>query len=493
MNQLAKRVAKAVSEGKPALVACLTHYERSGNRIARLNEQQTHALIKIAERWQSPDAPQTKCDAWFELEDLCKAEGIDTPSSTTLSRHLRMQDGARRALNNGGLRAYQALAPRSDPTFRSGRAVGYGHTLHIDSSKRDVRCGSELEALQKERRSKKSKEWTTDIFYVGVDDATELPMAHAFVVGPARVDAEAILLREYVFRHKMLPREIIVDRGPENRSIWLQEFCLLHGIKLTYAMTAGSRANSQAEFVIGQVNAQVAHKLAGSTAPDKAGRAVDGRFKSRATARHAFLTVCELFKEFLYEFLPSIPKENGTTPLQCKEELLAKLSPMGTPQALDDAMLFTTSRRWDRYSVSEKRGIRLGSHFYTSDAVRMHLRGSMPDEIRSDSVDPSTLWVKFGSELTKAFHSSVTLMASLSTEERLWNHLIDKVVQRDNREDKRNQARKLHQSLQRAASAAPATQHLAPSSPQCEQQEGRKDSEQSSEWEKAWDQATPLA
>ncbi|EQD42174.1 hypothetical protein B1B_14173, partial [mine drainage metagenome] len=137
------------------------------------------------------------------------------------------------------MRAYQAAAPRSDPRMRSGAASGFLHTVHIDSSKRDVRASPELKRLIDQRRALKDDTGRGyDSFYIAVDEATDLIVGHAFIIGPSRTEGVALLMREIVHRHGALPRVIVDDRGPDNQSRWLKQFALSQGITLLDTMTA---------------------------------------------------------------------------------------------------------------------------------------------------------------------------------------------------------------------------------------------------------------
>lgn len=496
MTALAKSVAEVVSQGTSPLAACLASYQKSGNRTSRLTKGQREKLQETANTWQREGAPHAVEDAWHQLKTSCDDAGIVTPSRTTLKRVLRALDPARRALATGGLRAYQAIAPRSDPRHRSGRALGFGHTLHIDSSKRDIRSGPELQALMGARTAAKHVDdgRTYDTFYLAVDEATEYPVAHAFVIGPARIDAEAILIRQFVHCHHMLPRAINVDRGPENVSLWLKEFCLHYGITLTHSMTSASRANSQAEFVIGQLNKRVSHKLPGSTAPDMAGRKVDSRFKSRETAKLDFMVICKELESFLYEDMPNLPKSDGLTPARRKLEVLESLGAMGTPHELDDDLMISTSPRWTRpYSCSEQRGIRLYNHGYTSRELRLPLRTGKPEELRLDAVDPSVVYARFAGQWVKAFHARTQVIATLPFLEKFWLQLIEPKIQSDGRQEKSTQSHKLHTRLQRAQQGAPASKHLAPTANDAAATTAREDlADTPDAWDEEWAASEPV-
>ncbi|EQD27966.1 transposase [mine drainage metagenome] len=347
MKQFAKQIADAQDKGLTPYAACVPAYSACGNRLPRLNDVQQGFLLEAVADFQRRTPPISVPSAWSSLDKQCKAAEINAPSITTFRKALRAEDPTRRALSTGGMRAYQAAAPRSDPRLRSGKAYGFMHTMHIDSSKRDVRASPNLKRLIDQRRAVKDEtgRGTHDTFYVAIDEATGLPVGHAFVIGPSRIEALAILIREVVHRQGVLPRVILEDRGPENQSHWLQDFCLHHGITLIDTPTSGSRFNGQAENLIKQVNARVSQRLPGSTLPDKAGRSVDSKFKSLATAKLEFLQLCELIEAFLYEDVPHIPLPEGETPQQLRDAALDALGMLGISTQFDNAFLFETSAR----------------------------------------------------------------------------------------------------------------------------------------------------
>lgn len=430
MKQLASSVKKAVSEGLSPMSACVTNYAKSGNRQARLDPVQQQCLEWVIRVLWNRGKVRTLKGLWFELEKGCNLHGVATPSIETLYRNVRQEDATKRALATGGMRAYQAARPISDPTKRSGTAFGFGHTLHVDSSQFDNRCEPcvEIDFCG-------DKPW----FYIGIDEATSMPMAHSLYFGKACTNGLALLLREFVRRHGFLPLVIVLDRGSENDSTFLKAFCLEKGISLLIAPTGGSRYNGQAECAIKQVNINVAHDLPGSTEPDMKGRKVDGKFKSRKTAKLAFMTISKAFEEYLYGDLPNTPGDGDSTAIERKDEAVARFGVMGTPQQLDDHLQIKTSVPIDfKGKATEKRGIRTGRGIFTSEDLRLLLRTSQPDEVRQDCEDPTLIFVKVRSQWLKAYRSGIFSIASMKPLEKLFEFLWSPHARRNRRMRKRD-------------------------------------------------------
>lgn len=453
MSQLAKQVRRAMSAGQSPLSACLTRYANSGNRASRLLPQQEQAIETVIRRYWHTGAAMLKKDVAYELELECGRLGVDAGGESRLYKRLRQESPLRRALATGGLRGYQAVRPSSDPRFRSMTPIAYGQVLHIDSSDLDVRCAPDLIRGLPATKAK---------FYVGIDAATGDTMAHALIFGPARTDGLALLMRECVRRNGMLPRMIHLDRGPENTSRWIEQFCEGR-ISLRHSPTAASAWNGIAENTIKQVNQQVAHRMPGSTAPDQRGRKVDGRFKSQRTARIAFTSILSAFTEFIYEDFPRTPLADGRTPAEKKAESIAVLGCMGIPCRWNDDLMVQTSlpMRMGR-KPDMRRGIRTAEGWFISDELIRAMRTHQPDQVRSDCADPSVLYVFISGKWIKAFHNRVQSMAMLSEQERLFELLWGPINRSEARTRREEISRVRHTRRQLAEFAKPANHIVSP-------------------------------
>jgi len=269
-------------------------------------------------------------------------------------------------------------------------------------------------------------------------------------------------MREYVKRQGFLPKLIHLDRGPENTSRWLQDFC--HGeISLRFSPTAGSAWNGIAENAIKQVNEQVAQRFPGSTRPDQMGRKVDGKFKSRNNARTDFVRVHEEFLNFVYHDLPMTPGPDDTTPAENRVEALAAYGAVGTQCEWDDGFLVRTSIKVEtRKRIDRQRGVRTADGWFTSDELLGALRTENASEIRSDCCDPTVIYVKVRGTWFRAFHNRVQSDALLSDQERLFHLLWSPTLRSQSARRKEEVARARYSRRVQAQAARPATEHLAP-------------------------------
>ncbi|RUL62040.1 hypothetical protein EKH79_14085 [Dyella dinghuensis] len=413
-KKLAKDIERAVEEGMSPLSACLTNYGKCGNRISRIGDEREELIEDLVIRLWNTGVIKALKKLYGAFKDECGRRGIEACGRTAFDKRVHRHSPLAHALATGGFRGYQAARPATDPSKRSLIPIAYGHTLHIDSSDLDNRSAPDIAKLMPAGKGK---------FYVGVDGCSTEVMAHAFIFGPARTDGLAILLRDYVRRHGRLPHLIHVDRGPENRSLWIEVFADGY-MSLRWSPSAGSAWNGIAENVIKQVNHQVAHAMIGSTEPDQKGRHVDGRFKSYKNAKTSFETLREQFLVFLYEDFPNSPRGDGMTPLEAKAEAIAALGVFGVPCDLNDDFLIRTAVPVElKKRLSTKRGLRTEDGWFTSDALIRGLRSHDIVELRSDCEDPTILYAKLGGEWIKAFHSKAQSLALMTPSEKLFESM----------------------------------------------------------------------
>jgi putative transposase len=399
-------------------------------------------------------------DFVLAFEKECQRLGVEPCGRSRLDAMRRSESPLRHALTTGGFRAYHAVRPSTDPRTRALSPLGYGQVLHIDSSDLDVRFAPDLIRHFAAAKAK---------FYIGIDGATGDTMAHSLIFGPARTDGLALLIREYVRRHGFLPRMIHVDRGSENTSRWLAEFCAGR-IHLRHSPTAASAWNGIAENAIKQINEQVAHKQIGSTAPDQKGRKVDGRFKSRNNAQTAFTTILQEFITFAYQDLPNTPRGDGRIPAKEKDRCLDMYGIMGVPCVWNDDFLIQTSIRIQRWKKPDvQRGVRTAEGWFVSPELVEALRHGQAEEVRSDCCYPEVVYVRVAGRWIKVFHNRVQSIAVLSDTEKLFHLLSGPIVRSDSRPRRDEIARTRHSRQKLAEAARDAVCHLAPTPEQEEQ------------------------
>lgn len=391
----ATSVALARAEGRNPLDETITSFSRSGNRQSRLTTVQDEVVRQVIKtQWLTGVAP-TISDLHEALGAECRSAGVHTPGRKALVSRVRQTSREARDLAVGGKRLYQANKARSDARYRSGTALAVHSVLHIDATKIDHRTFSQEDD---------GPEPQCPLLYCGRDEASGLVMAHAFVFGPARRDGPMILMRNYVRNHEQVPHSIVIDRGTDLKS-GLREFCGIYGISILTVPTGGSRFNSQCETVQSQINESISHKMIGSTKPDKAGRSVDGKFKSRKTARMQFSTTEAEISEMLYVTLPENPIQASYSSHERFDHLQQIAPNSGKPVVADEEFLFNTCVKTDSTSYERTRGYRFCGRNYTNAALSKKSDDEKIIEARRDPEDTSYIWIQTNVRRYKAWCS----------------------------------------------------------------------------------------
>jgi len=407
-RNLHQRILIARAEGRNPLGQAITNYAKSGNRSSRLTASQSELVDSVIKTHWLKGLVTSISDLHRELKLQCEKTGIPVLGRKALTKRVRNTSRATRDLASGGKRQYQANKERSDARHRSGTALAVHSVLHIDATKIDHRTFIQ---------GQDGLEDQCPLLYCGRDEASSHVMAHAFLFGPARRDGPLILIRNYVRKHGKAPHSIVIDRGTDLKS-GLGTFCRNYGISILVAPTGGSRFNSQCETIQGQINAMVSHRLIGSTKPDKAGRSVDGKFKSRSTARMDFSIAESEISVLLYNLLPELPT-NGFAGARERFENLQRIAPTsGIPIAIDDDFLFETSVKLKSTLFDRTRGIRFFGRSYTSSELSKKSDDERIIGTRRDPEDTTFLWIETSKRRYKAWCSKVSEIGHYSPEER---------------------------------------------------------------------------
>lgn len=447
LREIARNVAEARSRGENELEQCLTRFHSSGNRISRLTPVQEKRTAEVIRAYAAGKYRQKK-DAYAALKDACKSDGESPQSRQAFQRKLddrRIE--LRKILATQGMRGYQKNRPRSDARDRSGAALAKHGTLHVDSTKADVRVVGD-DGVDDSAESA--------LLYLGTDEATDLPMAHSFVFGPARRDGLAILIRNYVRRNGRLFNSLFVDRATENESHFLRALALRYQFSVFVSPTAGSSFNSNVERYFFRFNSQVSHELDGSTDPDKAGRSMDGKFKSYKTARHRFETVQRVAEETLYEHFPTVPLQGFASPAERGAHADLLFPSAGLHALIDEEFLFRTAIPHSSNKYVPGRGFEVYGRYFNSNELRELDASFDVEELRVDPEDPCFIWVRTNLGTFKAFCNLIGPTAHTSLLERSFKGMYDRLYAPSLREAKQT-ARHAQAMRTAAANAKPNT------------------------------------
>jgi len=450
-KELVVLVTEVERGGGNGLDVCLTHYEKSGRRTGQLTGDQEKALALFVQRFRTDSLIKTKTQAHDLMVKYCEVEGISPPCRATFTERLRQKNPLVRAYTEGGYRGYHASEFAIDPRERTIRCLVPGLMVHVDSTKFDIRCSPDVLA-------KLGFECPT--IYIAMDSATGRPLGRAVLFGAACRNALAVLIRDIYARQGYLPRYWLVDQGAEYMGEWFSTFCTVFGATRIQPPAGNPRKNSLAENALGRINAENAHLLWGSTAPDQRGRSVTSRQKSRATARHNYHTVVRLLDEYIFDDMPNIASGvNRLSPLEKEEHLTEIFGHIGASQVVSkDDLLIATSIPIDRdITVDGRLGARHLQRIYVSTPLLAAMRTQRPLEKRRDCINPRRMYFRFDSGWVLATASDEIREGGRPDLEDLFDLLTDEQVRRENDESRAAKRRARALRIEKANAEANST------------------------------------
>ena len=414
LKKLFNEYLLAKQDGRPFFHLLMTSHHRSGNHGSRLLPETQAALTEYVRRYQKGDYAIKK-DAFAAFCNFCESENIGAVGKTKFYNEIAAQSSAERAINTRGLRGFQAERPRTDSTVRSLPPIGFGERVHIDATPLDIKvCGESI-----------FKDSDRPMIYIAIDAATEHPVGDAFIFGPARTDALAILMRSIATHIDGYPRSIFMDRGSEQTSKWIKTFAKNEGVALFWSPAGGARFNSLVESCHNKIRIAVINRLSGNMANDKAGRSADGRFKSDAALKHAFEVIVDETRIYLYEDLANAPDSNNRTPKQKKDEAVRLGLDCVMKRPMDAELMIKTSLAVTRSHIANERdALRLFGRRFTGTAMQRALRDEDLQELREDCANPAIAYAKVANTWYVCTSNQILLQQNWSDEAKLFDLLI---------------------------------------------------------------------
>jgi putative transposase len=452
MAPLVKLVCQARANGENPLEVCLTRFHQSGNREQRLTDQQEVEIDRVIRtRWQAPNADNvtTQLGLYHALKVACEKAGIKAPSRPSLVRRLECFSKEIRAEVTGGRKALHAVEDPVDPLHASLVKQTPWIRSHVDSTKWDQRLDpGVIDAMP----------YACPTVYVAID-STGVPLGRAVMFGPSCRAYLGVLLRDIVVRHGYLPRFIMHDGGGEYRR-WFEQILELTGMSEYQGPTGDPAKNSRAENGLGRLNTMLAHRLVGSTLPDRQGRKVDNKFKSYKTARMLFCEAVKLIDDALFDIGDTPGPHEPGSPFEKAAYSHDAVNCLGIPMTLNDDFLFITSIPITKVTPNGTASIRHEGRTFRSSELSRHLAMHKLLECRRDCVDPTLMWIKFPGAIVRASTSDALVARSLSQLELLYDLMSSPELRRVNAKRKEERDLAAYKRIRNAEASAPAVGHL---------------------------------
>ncbi|WP_062061424.1 TnsA endonuclease N-terminal domain-containing protein [Cellvibrio sp. OA-2007] len=337
-------------------------------------------------------------------------------AKTTFIRRLRSIPPEIIAMKRGGKRAANAVASPSDPIDRQLKAELAWQSAAIDHCLADIYLvffdsGGEAHVL---------RPWITAM----VDLATNCVLAFSIsFLSPSRVSC-AKVMRDCARRHGLLPKEIIIDRGAEFRSVYFSALLAHSKIELVLRPTAHSRYGAEVESLFGEFKKQWLSQRPGNLADFKESRSVDGKSSPK---KRAVLTVYDFYREFEAFIAWRDANPRGIEILSPKfrlEKNMREYPFVAVTQKLNNEYLLATAVDTNTYKIDFQRGIHIGPIWYWSPDIK-EVRGKKSSvEVRTDPENPHVVYALIDGKWIPCYSSKINRYSALDGISQLVEGLI---------------------------------------------------------------------
>jgi hypothetical protein len=246
-----------------------------------------------------------------------------------------------------------------------------------------------------------------------VDLATGCVLAFSVSFSNPSRRSVAKAMRDCVRRHSKLPREIIVDRGPEFRSVYFSALMAHSKVEAVMRPSSHSRYGGEVEGLFGEFRKIWLSQRPGNLVDFKEVRGVDGKFNPKEMA---VLTPHDFYREFeaFIGWRDARPRGLGLySPRLTLDRHVREYPFMGLHQKYDDEYLLATAVESKNYTLDFQRGIHIDGMWYYSPSLA-DLRGKRTSlEVRVDPENPHVVYGLIGNQWVPCYSSRINRYSAL--------------------------------------------------------------------------------
>ena len=274
-----------------------------GNRTKRLLPEVQLLIEDVVQNLYATPAYPTRYSAYAELKDKCEQYNLTPCSYETFCLYIRNLNNVSLTKKTLGSRAayqLQGNLPTSDVDLPPDGDRAF-EVAHIDHTPLDIKIISSLtgELL--------GNLWLTIL----VCAYSKKILSHFLTFDPPSYRSSMVVIRECVRIHGRLPNRIVVDRGPDFRSIYFDYLIVAFCDAKLLRPTAQPKYGNPVERVFGTTNTGLIHLILGNTKKLTLGRNLSSTHHSNKHAVWTAGALNEVLTEWLYKIYPNI-KNTGT-------------------------------------------------------------------------------------------------------------------------------------------------------------------------------------
>lgn len=316
----------------------------------------------------------------------------------------------------GGKRMGNAMALPTDPEERNIRAQTAWEVAAIDHYCVDLF----LILYVKNEKVIVERPWLT----LMIDICTGKVLAFSISFKKPSRHAVAKVIRACVRNHGRLPREIILDRGAEFKSVYLASLLAHYSVTLSLRPASDPRYGGQVEGFFGEFKKLWLCQREGNLANFKEARSVDG---SKAPRKSAVLFPADFHRELKMYCNWRENACRGIGGFSCEAhfaESEVEFPHIPRPVQYDSDFVIVTCIEAKKFTVDMQRGININGIWYSSPAMKLLLGRPKKNEVRMDPENPNLIFVRIGDEWKPFYSSDIKTYSAKSPEHQLAEGMI---------------------------------------------------------------------
>lgn len=234
----------------------------------------------------------------------------------------------------------------------------------------------------------------------------------------------AKVFRDCVRQHRKLPREIIVDRGPDFKSVYLASLMAHYGLTLTLRPSASPRYGGEVEGFFGEFKKEWLCQRPGNLADHQEVRSVDGK---KAPKKAAILQPVDFYQELSHykDWRENKCRSGNLIPIESAFKSGSKAFPFyAEPVEYDSQFIAVTAVEDKKYAFDPQRGINIKNIWYYSQALRKLQGRAKRVDVRLDPENPNLVFARVKDKWEPCYSSGITEYSSKDAPSQLVDGMI---------------------------------------------------------------------
>lgn len=413
-----ERIRKGEMQGLSAFQSLISLHHRCGKRSSNLNIKVERFLLDYLMKTHIHRQGISEYRGYIDYSMLAREYHPEFNPVCPKSFHRRLSKIPPEVIGyaRGGKRLGNALAMPTNPEERHIRAQTAWEVAALDHYCVDLF----LIVYVKKEKIIVERPWLT----LMIDNYTGKVLAFSVSFEKPSRHAVAKVIRACVRKHGRLPREIILDRGAEFKSVFLASLLAHYSVTLSLRPASDPRYGGQVEGFFGEFLKLWLCQRDGNLANQKEARSVDGNKAPRKTAilfSEDFLRELKLFCNW---------RENacrGSGGYSCEakfSESEADFPFIARPVNYDSEFIIVTCVEVRAFTVNMQRGINISGIWYSSPAMQLLLGRPKKNEVRMDPEITDYIYVRVCNEWVPFYSSEINTLGAKSPEHQLAEGMI---------------------------------------------------------------------